>query len=79
MDYSECFVSQVYQVPGFPAHLKPVGMGGNRFSLHRELGQEVPQVEKALCHDKWPNLFLLSNCSKLVQLGKSVSLLLRIG
>lgn len=54
-------------------------MGGNGFSLHREQGKEISQREKPLFNNNWPNLFLPSNRSNLVQLCKSMSLLLQIG
>lgn len=64
------------------AHLKTVRMDGNRFSQHRVQGKEISQVGKkppTLFDDKWPNLFLPSNCGNLVELCKSLSLLLWIG
>lgn len=54
-------------------------MGSKWFSLCWELGKETLWVEKPLFEDKWHNLFTPSNCSDLVQLCKSMSLLLRIG
>lgn len=59
--------------------VKTVRMASNWFSLCWEQGKEILQLEKSLFNNKWPNLFLPSNCSNLVQLCKSVSLLLRIG
>lgn len=83
MDYSECFVSQIdpLNLPAFPGHLWRV-WGWMVTGFHNTGCREKKyhkQEKKQLFNDKWPNLFLPSNCGNLVQLCKSLSLLLWIG